>query len=472
MHRLSMVIREINRGLKVDEKSGERILDWSPNNVRRLIIGWDYFIIQYHVTGGKFTKTLELKNITQYAQKDATLIQGNQTEQIKPIINALVDGRVCSNIEEIIFDVSNYNGVAFSIDTNLAKLVGRDNDKSKLATRFPRLQGVFQVDSDFRQMGEAAQKCKTPNTSVVEMLKEQGVNISGVYISPNFVDGSWKKGSSVRPQYYEFDNALQGHFEKIRFAIKDTERQDKLGELEYKRSIETLNSTLPPVIRILKELEVVKDGTQTIFSNASIISKSEWALYCSSSATLRGVKKELLSKYNEAPKKGEDSLLNSFRRIDFNGIYGLLSVDNRNTDIEALQKFEGYMQGILDGTPLEQYKRDSNITDIKVSLTALGKIATVVYNIHANIVYLVLGEFLARNTPKYAEDFLVDLKVDLTGLKYTRVQMEYYNRILPSEKYGYAKDAFDQVGYIEVTTNTFPIAEKVQMVRKILKALS
>ena len=57
--RFETLRKEINRGLKVDEKSGVVIRDWSPNNVRRLIIGTDCAVVCYHVTGGKFSSLVK-----------------------------------------------------------------------------------------------------------------------------------------------------------------------------------------------------------------------------------------------------------------------------------------------------------------------------------------------------------------------------------------------------------------------------
>lgn len=465
MYRLNALISEINRGIKIDEKSGQKIPDWSPNNVRRLIIGWEYFIIQYHITGGKFKKSLELKNLQNAAVKDAELIKLHQTEKIKPIINALVDGRICSNIEEIVFDISNYDGMVFTIDSNLSKIGGKGN----IDTRFPRLQGVYRVDSNFRQMGELIQQCKEPNTSFIEGVKNKGLDVTPIYISPNLEDGSWKKGSAVRPQFYTFDEALSGHFSKIKKQEEEKGRENKLKALDKERNLEIFQKNIVPSVRYIATVKENLTKAQEIYEKAPLLSKSEWAKHLHQDNMLRGIGKELKERYST----GEESLVNSLRRIDFKALEEFfLEVDGDNVDVAMLRYFEFIVFDKMLNTSDAQYRRDSNKLSFEQSARTLAKGVVVIFNTHVNLVYFVLAEYLSRNTPKYAMDFYDKLSRPLEGLLYTRSQIEYYNRTARTERQGYAKKVFDTIQAKELLVEQFSMKTKSESVKVILQSLS
>lgn len=465
MYRLNTLVAEINRGVKVDEKSGQKILDWSPNNVRRLIIGWDYFIIQYHITGGKFKKLLELKNLQNASVKDAELIMSHQSEKVKPIINALVDGRICSNIEEIVFDISNYDGFAFTIDSNLAKLGGKGN----LDTRFPRLQGVYRVDSNFRQMGELIQGCKEPNSSFIDTVKNKGLEVTSIYVSSNLEDGSWKKGGAVRPQYYMFDDALSGHFSKLRKLEEDNDKQGKLKEIDKERNLQHFKKNVPPTLLLINTIKQNLKVSQDIFDKAPLISKSEWAKYLQQENMLKGMSKEFKARYS----KGDDSLINSLRRVDFRALEEFfLGVDNNNVDIGLFRYIEFIFFDKILNTDDGQYKRESNKLSFEKSAQVLLKAVVSLFSIQVNLVYFAFAEYLSRNTPKYAMDFYSKLSNPPNGFMYTRSQIEFYNRTAVSDKEGYAKKVFDVVGGNEVLVEDFNTKIKVESVKAILKSLS
>ena len=465
MYRLNTLVAEINRGVKVDEKSGQKILDWSPNNVRRLVIGWDYFIIQYHMTGGKFKKLLELKNLQSAAVKDAELIVTHQSEKIKPIINALVDGRICSNIEEIVFDISSYDGFAFTLDSNLTKLKGKGN----IDSRFPRLQGVYRVDSNFRQMGELIQQCKEPNTSLIEQVKNKGLDVTPVYISSNLENGSWKKGGEVRPQFYMFDEALGGHFTKLRKLEAENGKQDKLKEIDKERNLKHFKKNVFPSLLLIANIKQNLQHSQEIFDKAPLISKSEWAKYLQQDNMLKGMSKEFKARYSN----GDDSLINQLRRVDTRALEEFfLEVDNNSIEVGLFRYSEFiFFEKILNSDDA-QYKRDSNKLSFEKSSQVLLKAVVALFNIQVNLVYFAFAEYLSRNSPKYAMDFYNKLAIPLDGFMYTRSQIEFYNRTAVSPKEGYAKKSFDIVGGREVLVEQFTTKIKIESVKAIIKSLS
>lgn len=463
MFRLQKVVDEINKGLTINEKSGQLISGWSPNNVRRVIFGWDYLILQYHITGGRFQRLIEVKNLQSSAVKDYELLTTNRTEKLKPVINSLVENRVCSNVEEIIFDISNYDGYAFVIDSNLTKLGGKGN----IDSRFPRLRGIYRVESNYRQMAEFANNTKQPNTSLIEALKKNGVLVAPIYLSSNLEEEKWKKGSATRPQFYAFDTKLGEHFSKLREEFELQKREENLRELDRKRTSSLVKQNILPTIVLIRLIRETIEQADTVYKKAPVLSKSEWAKYFQHQNFLKGVGKEFRHLYSD----GEESLITLIRKIDFGAIYQAL-MDSGVSDgiIDDVKYIETLFFDHLLTTKDTQYKRDTNKSSFEKSTATFKRAVVSLFNTLVKVVYFVLAEYLARNTPKYTMDFYNRFNQPLTDFVFTRSQIEYYNRTVSQDKYGYAKQCFDAIGGTEITVEQFDTKTKVNNLQAIMRA--
>ena len=78
MSRFDVIEKEINKGVKVDEKSNVVIQGWSPNNVRRLIVGVDFVVVQYFVKCGKYGKLVEVIPLAKDTKEDYDDLQNNK----------------------------------------------------------------------------------------------------------------------------------------------------------------------------------------------------------------------------------------------------------------------------------------------------------------------------------------------------------------------------------------------------------
>lgn len=474
MYRFQAVMHEINRGIKVDEKAGQTISDWSPKNLKRLIVGWNFFIAQYHITGGKFRKSAELKSIESYANKDAELFLTNHVDKIKPLINVLIEGRVCSNVEEIIFVTNDYDPYALTIDSAFNRLKGK---ASSIESRFPRLRGVYMVEVDRKILTEAVLSCDKPNTSVVEKFKELGIPTKALLITRNLEKDVWKRGSSVKTDVYAFDTKLVEHFAGLRKEFEEVEREKELQKSYMQRYKKYLDTEVLPSLYLVATLQDYQKVLNGVYTKAPIISKSEWAGLFKETNIKKALYRELTLKHKRTEtNKGEDSdfesLLTRLRRLDFELVKEFLEEQDKHSLLDSLNYVEYiFFEDILKQSKDSQYKRASNKASLQESLTTLKEGLDFLFATLINITYLGFVMYLTRNTPAYAHDFYSRFEYKPRIILYTKNQIEYCNRMSPADKEGYAKQVFEKIGATNIPTEKFTVKLQNQNMLEMLRAL-
>lgn len=231
--RYDTVMRMINRGIKVDEKSGQKIVGWSPNNVRRLIICPDGALVQFHCcpSGSKYTKLIDVQQFQpQWIEQD---IQEYQQGKYKSLLKVLVEGRICSCIEEIVIS-DKIPAPLKQADSNLTILANSKGGSSALVTRFPRLRGIWKCNADMNDIYKATKGNfdelkgdKISRDGLGDKLRQLGVQIAPLYEGKK----EWWKGSYLRANIYNFDTEdapLHKRFTEIREYFEQAEKSEKL----------------------------------------------------------------------------------------------------------------------------------------------------------------------------------------------------------------------------------------------------
>src|SRR5690606_27639485 len=114
------------------------IHEWSPNNFRRLIVGFDWAVIQHFVTSQRSHTLIERVDLRTVCMKDMELI-ASEPQKYKSILSSIISGRVLSSLEEIVFCTEGYPERMLSYDTFLKDLL---DGNTSYTTRFPRLRHI------------------------------------------------------------------------------------------------------------------------------------------------------------------------------------------------------------------------------------------------------------------------------------------------------------------------------------------
>lgn len=449
MNRFNTLLKEINKGIDIEEKSGVLIKDWSPNNLRRLIIGFDFCLVNYFVTYGRYKRLFELVDLRREAERDLELLN-YKINSYKGLLNVLVHGRVCSSVEEIVFCSVGYPNEALNLDLDFDALRGR----SSIESRFPRLRHISIVSVDVRTLYEEVKEHIKGNL-IHDILLSKGIQFNKV-LDQHETD--WWRGTFLRPKYYEMDaGVLEKYFEKIRIEYESREKESKLREIERERVLGYLSKNEKALIALLNMSFSLIDKGNGVFDKVSIISKAEWANVLYWKNVCRVFKKEL---------ENRPDFWNSVRGIDFNRVKDILQDMGYVDFVGVIEKLEEVMDEVLKG---DEYKRESNKLGFIDSMDMIQKVGVIFFNTIVNASYLALVKFLSRNSLEYVDHFKSRLKGDLTGLRYTRNIVEFCNK---KTEVGIAKSVFDKLNAEEVLVDNFSILDRYKEAKRVLDALS
>lgn len=472
MHRYALINKEINKGIDPNESKDVVIQQWSPNNVRRLVIGVQYALVEYHTTNHKFKQKIDLIHFKNSTNEDTTLIQTNPTKH-KSVLKCLTDGRVCSAIEEIIFLQPNYPQSLLSVDSNWHSI---GQTEQALASRFPRLYAIAVANVPEKQIAELMKQTTNPKDLLTQHLQKQGVQVS--YLTqPHKED--WWAGVPIRPKYYSMDSpTLEKIFTTLKEEQEAIKRQEELNSIDYKRNKDLIDQHLQYITALAQLIQKNEQLAEEVFDNATFLSKAEWASTLHNAQVHKVLRKELNKVIAKTVEDIQSGVLDKqdtnaqriigYRKINFEL---LLSAFQRfNVQPQAIESLKYIRQLTFEHILKheEEYKRESNKLDLKSSLTTYKSLLNRLYKLQVNIIYLAYTKYLSRNTPKYANFFFDRLKTDIHTIKYTRRQMEFCNNYLNE---GYAKESLDNTDAQEILVDDFSIRVSQQEAERILTAL-
>lgn len=457
MERLRLLKNKINKGIAVDEKVNTLITNWSPNNVRRLVIGFNFAIVQYYVTGGKYKKLIEIVDFRKVLQKESEYLQGQNIMKYKSILTALVDGRICSSVEEIIFSANKYPQQLLNIDTDLSKLA---SDAEKLENRFVRLRQVSIVNLPEESIIFLLQQAKAPGMLVLDVLKERGTDFKLIYESHK---DNWWRGTNLRSKWYSMDNEggpLSNYFNKLKDKMEEEERQRKLDEIDSKKSRELIENAIPPLVVMITHVKSLMTKSENVYKNSSIIDKAEWS---------HVLMKESIYKAINIQVAKDIIFVERIRRIDFDKLINACKeYDLGDETVGALTYIRGVIfEGILSKNQNE-FLSIKNKLDIQGSIQNLQKITAKIINSEVNIAYVALLKFLSRNTLKYVTFYYDQIKMYLGTLKYTRAIAEYCNTRLKDMS---TRGILEKIKVDLLEVEAFGIQSKIASATDILTAL-
>lgn len=417
MTRFDIIEKEINKGVKIDEKSNVLINGWSPNNVRRLIIGADSILIQYFVKGGKYGKLVEVLPLGQSVKEDYEALM--KENKYTPILKVLTANRIISSIEEIVFCVKGYPKELRMKDMELGVL-GKD---TTLANRFVRLHSVYAVDTTIKELFPFIQQSVDSSKLLVDTLKEKASNIP-LKMCLEVHTEDWYRGTNLRSRWYSMDKeggSLHTYFTKLKEQKELEERERKLREIELKKHETLANTKIKSMVLLIDVLlDMIKECDKRV-ETLSIIDKLEWA----NNLRMKAIHNTCRRALNSVSKEGDEPLSNQLRRVDMDVLIDI----GKTYKVDPTGALEGFKELSIELlTYDDSYKRESNKLSVVEGVEVLQRVILKLLNTELNSLYLALVEYCSKAGIGNV-DFYVDyLGLDVSAIKYTRPIVAYCNK--------------------------------------------
>lgn len=203
--------------------------DWTPNNIKRLIISPDGVLVQLHTSKALIRRSFDIQKYNQ-------CICDSRYKTMVSVLGG-TGNNVCSHIEEIIYCLRGISGgVLHSSEANLRAIVSsskvgttENQLKRVIGERFKRLYAVVYFD------GTANDLSRGYGAKLNDIEYHLGDEYTGgtVYIHK----ADWYRGYFFRPSYYKSDienGLLYNHLHKIERDINTRLSRDKSDEIKSK----------------------------------------------------------------------------------------------------------------------------------------------------------------------------------------------------------------------------------------------
>ena len=207
--------------------------DFSPNNIRRMILSGDGVYIGFHVpVNGKGEKVKLFSSADRMGIARASELDG-----YKPMLWALAE-RVCSSIEEVIICTESLSGINLSKEINFEGLVKnsaiRGYDlKESVSLRYKRLAYFTVASTDIMTLlkNKEIRSCRDP----LKLMSDTDFLRSCSSITKFKSDWYNYYGSTSA---YSMDNAgstLNNHFRDIKAKFETNKRNDAVASIKEER---------------------------------------------------------------------------------------------------------------------------------------------------------------------------------------------------------------------------------------------
>lgn len=236
------------------------ISKFSPNNVRRIVLGLDGIYVQFYVSPVNFKAKEQFVPITFTEQLGTELSAESKSTPITKVLRgdsrSLFGSRVFSSVEEIIVLSSSPEVQGYLLDNHGLDWFLNPSRKQTVESSFKRLRAVGLVEDSVT--------CK----EFVEIHREQINDPYGLilrdtelnYVGALFNDDLYYTHTALRPQYYEMDEeggALWNYFQEVKKgspskAKASTTDSKDIGDGFLKDSDLTLVNNFLGLVRVLE----------------------------------------------------------------------------------------------------------------------------------------------------------------------------------------------------------------------------
>lgn len=234
------------------------ISKFSPNNVRRVVLGLDGIYVQFYVSPVNFKAKEQFVPITFTEQLGTELSAESKSTPITKVLRgdsrSLFGSRVFSSVEEIIVLSSSPEVQGYLLDNHGLDWFLDPSRKQTVESSFKRLRAVGLVEDSVTCKDFVESHREQINDPYGLILRDTELN----YVGALFNDDLYYTHTALRPQYYEMDEeggALWNYFQEVKKgtpkSTKPVETKD-IGEGFLKDSDFTLVTNFLGLVRVLE----------------------------------------------------------------------------------------------------------------------------------------------------------------------------------------------------------------------------
>lgn len=234
------------------------ISKFSPNNVRRVVLGLDGIYVQFYVSPVNFKAKEQFVPITFTEQLGTELSAESKSTPITKVLRgdsrSLFGSRVFSSVEEIIVLSSSPEVQGYLLDNHGLDWFLDPSRKQTVESSFKRLRVVGLVEDSVTCKEFVESHREQINDPYGLILRDTELN----YIGALFNDDLYYTHTALRPQYYEMDEeggALWNYFQEVKKgspkSTKTVETKD-IGDGFLKDSDLTLVTNFLGLVRVLE----------------------------------------------------------------------------------------------------------------------------------------------------------------------------------------------------------------------------
>ncbi len=195
------------------------ISKFSPNNVRRVVLGLDGVYVQFYVSPVNFKAKEQFVPITFTEQLGTELSAESKSTPITKVLRgdsrSLFGSRVFSSVEEIIVLSSSPEVQGYLLDNHGLDWFLDPSRKQTVESSFKRLRAVGLVEDSVTCKEFVESHRAQINDPYGLILRETELN----YVGALFNDDLYYTHTALRPQYYEMDEeggALWNYFQEVK----------------------------------------------------------------------------------------------------------------------------------------------------------------------------------------------------------------------------------------------------------------
>ena len=234
------------------------ISKFSPNNVRRVVLGLDGIYVQFYVSPVNFKAKEQFVPITFTEQLGTELSAESKSTPITKVLRgdsrSLFGSRVFSSVEEIIVLSSSPEVQGYLLDNHGLGWFLDSSRKQTVESSFKRLRAVGLVEDSITCKEFVESHREQINDPYGLILRDTELN----YVGALFNDALYYTHTALRPQYYEMDEeggALWTYFQEVKKGSPKTTKPvetKNIGEGFLKESDLTLVNNFLGLARVLE----------------------------------------------------------------------------------------------------------------------------------------------------------------------------------------------------------------------------
>ena len=238
--------------------------DFSPNNIRKLIVSPDGVIAFYHISVDGYGK------VRTSSFKPELLRSAQQSELYQPLFSVLYADRICASIEEVIIIPKSNSGEScfyYEKDTNASGLIksykksdGSTDTNKLIESRYKRLY-AFSIYAG--TLDEFKRNLSTTKIQPNTMFCEQDW-FGASAIKSYFHKDDWYTGYGSSASFYVMDavgGKLNSHFKTVAEKMAFLEKESR-----YRKSAEDYTNDIDEFKKTVKDFEIFLTVSGSVYT--------------------------------------------------------------------------------------------------------------------------------------------------------------------------------------------------------------